>query len=163
MDTFLTETEAAIDWLVPDVLAPGRLTQMFAPRGIGKSLLADYWAVETARRGLRVLILDRDNPRHTIRMRLRGFGAEDLKTLRVVSREKCPPLTKPEAWAEFPYADYDLVIVDSLDAMAEGVGEQDSSKPAQAMVPLLDICHRENGPAVLLLGNTIKSAAHSRG
>jgi len=163
MDTFLSETEAAIDWLVPGVLAPGRLTQMFAPRGIGKSLLADYWAVETARRRLRVLILDRDNPRHTIRMRLRGFGAEDLKTLRVVSREKCPPLTKPEAWAEFPYADYDLVIVDSLDAMAEGVGEQDSSKPAQAMVPLLDICHRENGPAVLLLGNTIKSAAHSRG
>jgi len=163
MDTFLAETEADLAWLVPEVLAPGRLTEIFAPRGLGKSLLAHYWAVETARRGLRVLILDRDNTRITLQTRLRSFGAEDLKTLRVVSREKCPPLTKPDAWRAFPYADYDLVIVDSLDAMAEGVGEQDSSKPARAMAPLLDICHRENGPAVLLLGNTIKSAAHSRG
>ena len=54
--------------------------------------------------------------------------------------------------------------MDSLDSMAEGVGEQDSSKPARAMastarhLPQRGIC-----PAVLLLGNTIKSAAHSRG
>jgi hypothetical protein len=163
MDDFLKATDAEIGWIVQNVLAPGRLTQMFAPRGLGKSLLAEHWAVEAARRGLRVLILDRDNSRQTLQKRLRSFDAEGLKSLRVVSREKCSPLTKPEAWAKFPYADYDLVIVDSLDSMAEGVGEQDSSKPAKAMAPLLDICHREDGPAVLLLGNTIKSATHSRG
>jgi hypothetical protein len=92
-----------------------------------------------------------------------GFGADGVLTLKVISREKCPPLTIPDKWAQFPYADYDIVIVDSIDSMAEGVGEQDSGKPAKAIAPLLDICHRENGPAVLLLGNTIKSAAHSRG
>jgi len=167
MDTFLTATDADIPWLVPDVLAPGCMTQFYAPRGLGKSLLADHWAVKLSASGKRVLILDRDNPRHTLRTRLHALGANDLGDLRinlkVISREKCPPLTKPEKWAAFPYSDYDLVIVDSMDAMAEGVGEQDSSKPSKAMVPLLDICHRENGPAVLLLGNTIKSAAHSRG
>jgi AAA domain len=163
MDTFLTAIEADIAWLVPDVLAPECMTQFYAPRGLGKSLLADYWAVQLAASGKRVLILDRDNSRHTLRTRLRGFGANDIEHLKVISREKCPPLTKPEEWASFPYSDYDLVIVDSLDAMAEGAGEQDSSKPARAMAPLLDICHREGGPAVLLLGNTIKSAKHSRG
>lgn len=163
MDKFLAETETDASWLVQDVLAPGLLTQIFAPRGIGKSLLADHWAVELASSGKRVLILDRDNPRHTLRQRLRGFGADDLKLLKVISREKCPALTRPEEWWTFPYSDFDLVIVDSLDAMAEGVGEQDSAKPAKALAPLLDICHRENGPAVLMLGNTVKNAAHSRG
>jgi len=41
-------------------------------------------------------------------------------------------------------------------------GEQNSDKPSRALAPLLDIARRENGPAVLILGNTIKSAAHSR-
>jgi hypothetical protein len=167
MDTFLTATDAVIAWLVADVLAPGCMTQLYAPRGLGKSLCAEYWAVKLAGSGKRVLILDRDNPSHTLRTRLREFGADDLgdlkSNLKVISREKCPPLTQPEKWAGFPYSDYDVVIVDSLDAMAEGIGEQDGGKPARAMAPLLDICHRENGPAVLLLGNTIKSAEHSRG
>jgi hypothetical protein len=47
--------------------------------------------------------------------------------------------------------------------MAEGVGEQDSSKPSRAIAPILDIAHRENGPALLVLGNCVKSAKHSRG
>lgn len=140
---------------------------MFAPRGIGKSVLAAHWAVQLVSSGKRVLMLDRDNPRHTLKYRLRKFGADDLAeqkpNLRAIGRERCPPLTDHEKWASFPFGDFDLVVVDAWDAMAEGVGEQDSSKPARAMAPLLDICRRENGPAVLLLGNTIKSAEHSRG
>jgi hypothetical protein len=163
METFLTATEADTAWLVPDILAPGCMTQLYAPRGLGKSVFADHWAVTLAASGKRVLILDRDNPRCTIQTRLRNLGADGLDRLKVISREKCPPLTKPEQWAAFPYSEYDVIIVDSLDAMAEGIGEQDSSKPARAMAPLLDICRREGGPGVLLLGNTIKSAAHSRG
>jgi hypothetical protein len=31
------------------------------------------------------------------------------------------------------------------------------------MAPLLDIVRRENGPAVLILGNTVRTGAHSRG
>jgi hypothetical protein len=123
MDTFLTSTEAEIEWLVPYVLASGCLTQIFVPRGIGKSVLANHWAVNVASTGKRVLILDRDNPRSALRTRLSALGGDqlgDLKlNLRVMSREQCPTLTKPDLWAEFPYEDYDLVIVDSLDAMAE--------------------------------------------
>ena len=163
MESFLADAEGEIEWLIENVLCRACLTQLFAPRGIGKSILALHWGVTLARRGLRVLILDRDNTRRTVRQRLRGFGAENLSTLRIVSREKCPPLTQPEAWVSFPYDQFDVVIVDSLDAMAEGVGEQDSAKPAKALAPLLDIAHRENGPAVLVLGNTVKSAQHSRG
>jgi len=163
MGTFLTATEADIEWYLAQILAPECMTQIYAPRGLGKSLLADYWAVKLAESGKRVLILDRDNPRSTIRTRLRSFGADEHDHLRIISREKCPPLTKPETWAAFPYSDYDVVVVDSLDATAEGSGEQDSTKPSKAMALLLDICHREGGPAVLLLGNTIKSGAHSRG
>ena len=47
MDTFLSATEVEIRWLVPEVLASGCLTQIFAPRGIGKSVLADHWAVNS--------------------------------------------------------------------------------------------------------------------
>ena len=114
--------------------------------------------------GYKVLLIDRDNPRREVRSRLHSFGAtSDLATLRVLSRENAPPLTNTRAWVEFPYYEYDLVIVDSLDSAAEGVGEQDSTKPSLAIAPLLDIARRESGPGVLVLGNTIKSAKHSRG
>ncbi|HTV81625.1 MAG TPA: AAA family ATPase [Acidobacteriaceae bacterium] len=163
MEDFLKSEEQEIPWLIPQVVAPGTLTQMFSPRGLGKSVLAAFWATEIARAGKRVLILDRDNPRRELRTRLRNLDAVSIETLNVISREKCPPLTQAEAWAIFPFDQYDLVVMDSLDAMAEGVGEQDSAKPARALAPLLDICHRHDGPAVLLLGNTIRSGLHSRG
>ena len=55
------------------------------------------------------------------------------------------------------------MVVDSFDSATEGVGEQDSAKPSRAIAPLLDIAHRENGPAVLVLGNCVRSGSHSRG
>ena len=167
MDTFLASDDVDIPYLVPDVLARSCLMQIFAPRGIGKSVLAAYWAASLVSSGKRVLMLDRDNPRYMVSGRLHSLGADDLAeqrpNLRAISRERCPKLMEHAKWASFPYSDFDLVVVDAWDSMAEGVGEQDSSKPARALAPLLDVCRRENGPAVLLLGNTIKSAQHSRG
>ena len=99
-----------------------------------------------------------------MRERLRAWGADaDLKTLKVITREKCPPLTNSAAWLEFPYLEYDVVILDSLDSMAEGIGEQDSSKPSRAIAAVLDIARREGGPGILILGNCIKTGKHSRG
>jgi hypothetical protein len=86
-----------------------------------------------------------------------------LTKLKFLSRENAPPLTDTKAWDEFPYFDYDAIILDSLDSSAEGVGEQDSSKPSKAIAPLLDIARREDGPAVLVLGNCVRTAARSRG
>ena len=137
---------------------------MFSPRGIGKTMWVLFVAVLLALKGLKVLLIDRDNPRREVKTRLRSFGAtSELPFLKVIAREHAPPLTDARAWAEFPYADYDLVIVDSLDSAAEGIGEQDSAKPSKAIAPLLDIAHRENGPAVLVLGNCVRTGAHSRG
>jgi 5S rRNA maturation endonuclease (ribonuclease M5) len=164
MNVFLQDEEEAAEFLFAPAIAKEAITEIFAPRGLGKSLWALFVAVHLAKVGRKVLLIDRDNPRRVVRDRLRSFGATcDLFTLKVLSRENAPPLTNVRAWAEFPYSEYDLVILDSLDSAAEGVGEQDSTKPSLAIAPLLNIVRRENGPAVLLLGNTIKSGAHSRG
>jgi hypothetical protein len=164
MDVFLRDEDDVVKFLFPPLIVKGAVTEIFSPRGLGKSLWALFVAVAVSLKGYKVLLIDRDNPRRIVRDRLRSFGATScLASLKVLSREHAPPLTNTRAWAEFPYMDYDLVIVDSLDSAAEGVGEQDSTKPSLAIAPLLDIARRENGPAVLLLGNTVKSAAHSRG
>jgi hypothetical protein len=137
---------------------------MFSPRGLGKSHYAVCVAVRQAKAGRKVLLIDRDNTRPIVRERLQGFGAtKALKNIKVISREKAPRLTDAAAWALFPYSKYDIVVIDSLNSSAEGIGEQDSAKPSKALAPLLDVCHREGGPAVLLLDNTVRTGAHSRG
>jgi hypothetical protein len=164
MADFLADDGVEPEPLYERLLYPETITEVFSPRGLGKSIFALNVAITVARNGKRVLYIDRDNPRRIIRERMRALGADaELATLKVISREKCPPLTRSDAWTQFPYDDYDVVILDAFDSMAEGVGEQDSSKPSRAIAPILDIAHRENGPAVLVLGNCVKSAAHSRG
>jgi hypothetical protein len=164
MDTFLSGDEDPVTFLLEPIISKGAISEIFSPRGLGKSLWALAVAVSLASKGHRVLLIDRDNPRREVRSRLLGFGAtRELGELKVLSREHAPPLTNKAAWAEFPYAEYDFVVLDSFDSAAEGVGEQDSTKPSLAIAPLLDIARRENGPAVLVLGNTVKSAKHSRG
>jgi hypothetical protein len=124
---------------------------------VGTTVWATGLAVRVARGGERVLFLDRDNP--PTRRRLKAWGV-DTPNLKLSFREQVPPLTDAPAWAAFPYQDYDLVIIDSLDSATEGV--RDSAK-GQALAPLLDIAHRDGGPAVLVLGNTVKTAEHGRG
>lgn len=160
---FLAQEDHEVAWLEEHVLAPGSLTEIFAPRGLGKSHVLHGILVKLARRGTRCLLLDRDNSRREVKRRLRAWGAADLPALRVMLRDDVPPLTDTKAWAQFPFAEYDVVAIDSLDASAEGVGEQDSSKPSRALAPILDLCHRAAGPAIVTLGNVIKSGAHSRG
>lgn len=160
---FLASTEPEVSWLEARLLAPGALTEIFSPRGLGKTHVAYLVAVKLARAGRRVLILDRDNATREVKRRLRASGADCLKTLKVMTRDQVPPLTNRASWERFPFTEWDLVIVDSLDATTEGVGEKDSSKPSQAIAPLLDIAHRTDGPSFLVLGNTIKSGEHGRG
>lgn len=164
MAEFLADEGAEVEPLDEPLLYRETITEVFSPRGLGKSIFALDRATTLARNGKRVLYVDRDNPRRIIRERMRALGANgELATLKVISRENCPPLTRADRWAQFPYDDYDVVILDSFDSMAEGVGEQDSSRPSRAIAPILDMAHRENGPAVLVLGNCVKSAMHSRG
>jgi hypothetical protein len=160
---FLTQTITEAEFLIPRLVAKGTITEVFSPRGLGKTLFAIWLAVKLALEGLRVLYLNRDNPPRVLRQYLEGWHAGEAERLKVLNREQVPPLTNPATWAMFPWSEYDLMIVDSFDATAEGVGEKDSAKPSLALAPLLDIAHREGGPAVLVLGNTVKTGEHSRG
>ncbi len=160
---FVNSDEPDQNWLKYPFLTPGSITEIFSPPGIGKTHVGHWLAVELARRGKRVLLLDRDNSRREVRRRLCAWGATDVPMLKVLTRDEAPPLTDAQAWAAFPFHDYDLVIIDSLDASAEGIGEKDSAKPSRAISPILDIAHRADGPAILVLGNTVKSAEHGRG
>jgi hypothetical protein len=160
---FLREPEVPGDFLEPRQLARGSITEWFSPRAIGKTLLAHALAAKQARAGRRVLLIDRDNPRREIKRRLAAWGVDDCPTLKVLTRDEAPPLTDRAAWARFPLTDYDIILIDSLDASSEGVGEQDSAKPSKAIASILDVAHAAAGPAILALGNTIKSGAHGRG
>jgi|GEM_PF-3545807 len=163
---YLLRGEADVNFYEDRLLAPGCITQIFGPRGSGKSEFARHMAVELARRGLRVLYIDRDNPPRVTR---KSFAAwlrpgEDLGgRLHVLDRNHAPHLLAREAWRKLPPERYDVVIVDSLDSAAEGVGEQDSARPSRALASLLDLARQENGPAVLVLGNVVKSGTHGRG
>jgi hypothetical protein len=53
------------------------------------------------------------------------------------------------------------VVLDSIGAATEQITETDTGSSGKALAHLLDLARK--GPAVLLLGNTIKSAAHYRG
>jgi hypothetical protein len=160
---FLAEVDPVLDWLEPRLLSPGAITQWYSPRGLGKTQIALGIAIRLARAGHRVLLLDRDNPQREVKRRLRAWGAEGLATLDVMTRDDVPHLLDRTAWAKFPRGRYALVIIDSWDAASEGVGEQDSAKPSQATATLNDLAHVAGGPAVLVLGNTVKSGSHGRG
>ena len=81
MDTFLDGEEEAVDFLFPPVIAREAVTEIFSPRGLGKSLWALFVAVFLALAGRKVLLIDRDNPRRLVKDRLRSFGAtRDLST-----------------------------------------------------------------------------------
>jgi hypothetical protein len=161
---FVNTPEAPVEWLHKPLLAPGSLTQIFSPRGLGKTHVAYAILVELAGQGVRILLLDRDNSRREVSRRLRAWGAGNVPpTFKLMTRDDVPPLTDEIAWQTFPFGDYDVVVIDSLDASTEGVGEKDSSRPSKAISPLLDIAHRADGPSILVLGNTIKTGENSRG
>lgn len=160
---FLNADDPELDWLEPRVAALGCVTLASSPRGLGKTHFAQEMAVRHARLGKRVLYVDRDNPRREVRRRLRAWGAADTPTLKVITRESTPPLTDTIAWGQFPYRDYDLVVIDSLGATTEGIGELDTAASSMAIAKLLDLARQIEGPAFVILNNTIKSGAHSRG
>jgi len=160
---FIAEKDLELNFLVPKLLLPGNVTMLFSPRGIGKTLMAHALAVDLAKKNHRVLLVDRDNSSQLLRSRLKNWGASEAQNLDILTRDKAPALTDGKAWKSFPEK-YDLVIIDSLDAATEGVGEGDSAKPSKALAAILDIAHRSGERAAfLVLGNTVKSGAHSRG
>jgi len=79
--SFLSQQDKEFKGLVKDLLAPGSITQISSPRGLGKTMVSYALAVALANGGnfrgeqidppRRVLLLDRDNPAKVIKERLR--------------------------------------------------------------------------------------------
>src|SRR5262249_46492055 len=95
----LCEEDVKTDWLWKPLVAPGAVTEMFSPRGLGKTLVAYAKGLEIAARGKRVLLVDRDNAPREVKRRLRAFGGTNADNFNVVTREHAPPLTDAAAWA----------------------------------------------------------------
>lgn len=168
--TLLAEEDKEIEGLAKDLIIPGTITLMAAPRGLGKTLVAHGASVTIARGGnfrgesvtsMRVLLVDRDNPKHVVKSRLRGFGAGNAGKLKVLTREDAPDLRDKSAWESFPVTDYDVIVIDSLGSFTEGVTEKEGKETTQILATVLDLIHR--GPAVLLLANCTKDALSVKG
>jgi hypothetical protein len=168
--TFLAETDTEISGLAKDLIIPGAIALVASPRGLGKSMVAQCIAVSIAVGGefrgekvtaLRVLLVDRDNPKKTVKDRLRGFGAEHAPNLKVLTREDAPDLHDKKSWESFPVSDYDVIVIDSLGSFTEGVTEREGKETTLILATVLDLIHR--GPAVLLLANCTKDALSVKG
>src|SRR5207237_482376 len=75
--------------------------------------IALWLAVKQARRGLWVLLLDRDNSRREVKRRLHAWGAAETPTFHVMPRDEVPPLPHAAAWRTFAFADYAVGVIDS--------------------------------------------------
>jgi hypothetical protein len=169
-EAFLAQQDEDVQADVRDLLVAGCITLLAAPRASGKTLIALFLGLALAQGGRfrdeqlptrRVLLVDRDNPPALIRKRLRWLGAHTVTGLKVLTREKAPPLTDADAWAAFPVDHYDVVIVDSIGASTEGVSEKEGKQTQQYLATLKDLAQR--GPAILALDNTNKAAQNYRG
>ena len=167
---FCAQDDALLTPQAKDLLIPGAITLLAAPRASFKSLTALALATALATGGIfrgerlhvqRVLLVDRDNPPALVRKRLRALGAGQVTGLKVLTRDQAPPLTDKAAWAAFPVEQYDVIIVDSIGASTEGVSEKEGRQTQEFLATLKDLAHR--GPAILGLDNTNKAGANIRG
>jgi hypothetical protein len=167
---FLQQQDVTHTALATDLIVPGAITIVAAPRGTGKSLTALALGVALASGGVfrgqalhptRVLLVDRDNPPAIVRTRLHRLGATAGHTLDVMTRDEAPPLKDKATWAGFPVDKYQVVLIDSLGAATEGISEKEGKQTQEFLATLKDLAHR--GPAILALDNTNKAATSYRG
>lgn len=160
---FLLQDEPDVSASAKDLVVPGCITVISAPRSSGKSLGALHLGVALATGGIfrdehltqrRVFLVDRDNPPSLVRKRLRCFGAQHVTWFRLLTRDKAPPLTDKTAWERFPVEDFDVVMIDSIGAATEGVSEKEGRQTQEFLATLKDLARR--GPALLCLDNTNK-------
>jgi hypothetical protein len=167
---FCQQDEEEIPADARDLIIAGCITLIAAPRASGKTLVMYFLALALALGGTfrgeqlpkrRVLLVDRDNPPALSRKRFRLLGGDQVEGMKLLTRDKAPPLTDAAAWATFPVEQYAVVIIDSLSAATEGVSEKEGKETQQYLAVLKDLAQR--GPAILVLDNTNKAAVSIRG
>lgn len=166
----LAEQDEPFEGWAKDLVSPGSITLIGAPRGLGKTQVIHAIAVGLTTEGefrgermpsLRVLLVDRDNPPIIVKKRLRAWGATDAPQLRVLTRSEAPDLKNKNAWETFPVSEYDVVIVDSVGAATEGVTEKEGKQTTEVIATVTNLARQ--GVAVVLLQNTTKDGANLRG
>jgi 5S rRNA maturation endonuclease (ribonuclease M5) len=169
---FLAEPERPFEGLAKDLLAPGAITILSAPKGLGKTQVALALAVALATGGIfrgervksvRVLLLDRDNPEPVLKQRLRNWGAIEAESdhFHLLTRQDAPDLKDRDAWADFPLDEYDVLIIDAVGSFTEGITEKEGRLTTEVLATLLDLARR--GIAILLLMNVTKDGQTFRG
>jgi hypothetical protein len=167
---FVAQQEVELKGHVADLVYPGCLAVVAAPKYTGKSLVALMLGVAASTgsrfRGeqletLRVLYVDRDNPVQIIRSRLHRIGVLGAEHFKLLTRVDAPPLTDRRAWLALPWQDYDVVIVDSIGSATEGVSEKEGRETQKFLATLKDLAAREL--AMVLLDNTNKAGENYRG
>ena len=153
---FLADEEKDFEGLAKDLLAPGAITLVASPRGIGKTQVSYALAVALATGGVfrgeqvrpvRVILVDRDNPSGYVRKSLRSWGAEQIPIgcLRVLTRENAPELKDKKAWEKFPLEDYEALIIDSVGSATEGITEKEGRETTQVLATILDLGRSDKG------------------
>jgi hypothetical protein len=168
--TFLAEPQPEFEGLAKDLLAPGAITMLAAPRGLGKTQVAHSVGVALATAGIfrgervkatRVLLLDRDNPEYVIRERLRAWGADVAEHLHILTRQHAPSLRDRAAWDRFPLENFDVVIMDAVGSFTEGITEKEGKQTTEVLATIIDVARK--GLAVLLLQNATKDGLNFKG
>jgi hypothetical protein len=168
--SLLAAQEKEFEGLANDLLAPGAITLLGVPRGIGKTHISHALAVPLATgrefRGervkpVRVFLFDRDNPRAVVKQRLRAWGAAKALNLHVLTRQNAPDLKDRTAWDLFPITDFDVLIVDSVGSATEGITEKEGKPTTEVLATLLNLARK--GLAILLLQNTTKDGSNIKG
>jgi len=168
--SWLAEPEVEFEGLAKDLIAPGVITLIASPRGLGKTQVSHALAVALATGGIfrgervksvRVLLLDRDNPETIVKRRLRAWGAIEATNLRILTRQNAPALQDKAAWEQFPLTDYDVLIVDSVGSSTEGITEKEGKQTTEVLATILDLSRK--GLAILLLQNVTKDGMNFKG
>jgi len=168
--SFLATQEKEFEGLADELLAPGAITSLSAPRGIGKTHASHALAIALATGGkfrgkwvkpVRVLLFDRDNPGAVVKQRLRAWGAAAALNLHVLTRQNAPDLRDKTAWERFPIDEYDVLIVDSVGSTTEGITEKEGKLTTEVIATLLNLARK--GLAILLLQNTTKDGSNMKG
>ncbi len=167
---FLAHKDTELEADARDLIIPGCITLLAAPRASQKSITTLGLIAQLATGGVfrgerlphrRLLLLDRDNPTAILRKRMRAFQIPANATLKILGREKAPSLLDKAAWERLPAEQYDVIVIDSLGSFTEGVSEKEGRQTQEFLAVLNDLARR--GPAILALDNTDKSGAGIRG
>ncbi|MEU7172713.1 AAA family ATPase [Micromonospora tulbaghiae] len=153
------DSEEDLDWLVEGIVARGDYVSLFGPSGVGKSLLVLDWSLRMARRGARVLYLDKENPKRAIRARLRAMGAtpEDMERLAVMPFVDLPDLATPtgaQALADMAHQHCaDVVVLDTISKFSQ-VGQATQTDRWTTMYNISFTPLLAGGTAVIQLDHT---------